>query len=128
MAATAANVVYILGTKQAAARLGPLRFQAAMLWVAAAVVLPIAAVTGGASWPRPGGGVLALIAVGGTGHLVFSAAQRHVSVAASASILLFEVIAVSIGAAIVFGQSISACRPRHGGGTGRSRWDRPHEQ
>lgn len=111
VAATAANVVYILGTKQASTRLGPLRFQAAMLWVAALIVLPIAVVTGGSALvPTPGGwaGVLALIAVGGTGHLVFSAAQRHVSVAASASILLFEVIAVSVGAAIVFDQSISA--------------------
>lgn len=111
VAATAANVVYILGTKQASTRLGPLRFQAAMLWVAALVVLPIAVVTGGAELvpSAPGwAGVLALIAVGGTGHLVFSAAQRHVSVAASASILLFEVIAVSVGAAIVFDQSISA--------------------
>jgi drug/metabolite transporter (DMT)-like permease len=110
VAATAANVVYILGTKQAATALGPLRFQAAMLWVAAIVVLPVAVVTGGSELvPGAGGaaGVLALIAVGGTGHLVFSAVQRHVSVAASASILLFEVIAVSVGAAIVFDQSIT---------------------
>lgn len=111
VAATAANVVYILGTKQAAATMGPLRFQAAMLWVAAVVVLPVAAATGGADLvPTAGGaaGVAALIAVGGTGHLAFSAAQRHVSVAASSSILLFEVIAVSVGAAIVFDQSITA--------------------
>lgn len=109
-AALAANVVYILGTKHAATELGPLRFQAAMLWVAAGVVLPIAAITGGAELvpTAPGmAGVVALIAVGGTGHLVFSAAQRHVSVAASSSILLFEVIAVSVGAAIVFDQAIS---------------------
>ncbi|MEZ5178813.1 MAG: DMT family transporter [Acidimicrobiales bacterium] len=111
VAATAANVLYILGTKRAASEIGPLRFQAAMLWVAAIVVLPVAVATGGAELvPGAGGvvGVLALIAVGGSGHLVFSAAQRHVSVAASSSILLFEVIAVSVGAAIVFDQSITA--------------------
>jgi drug/metabolite transporter (DMT)-like permease len=111
LAGTAANVVYVIGTKRARATLGAVRYQASMLWVAAAVIAPIAVgvdrdrlVPGGRGWQA----IAALVAFGGTGHMLFSAAQRHVSVAASSSILLAEVLAVSIGAALLFDQPIGA--------------------
>jgi drug/metabolite transporter (DMT)-like permease len=104
------NIVYVIGTKRARSRMETLDYQAALLWVAAVVALPAAIVTEGTLvGPTPWAGlyIAGIVAVGGSGHLLFSAAQRHVSVAASSSILLAEVVAVSIGAAIVFGQSIS---------------------
>lgn len=110
LAGTVANVVYVLGTKQARRTMAPLAYQASMLWVAAGITLPFAWwSTSGRPLPTAGGWwwVLALVAVGGTGHLLFSAAQHHVSVAASSSILLLEVVLVAIGAAIFYGQSIT---------------------
>lgn len=109
-AAYKSNVVHVMGTKHARRTLAPLTYQAAMLWLAAAVTAPVAWMSsGGRPLPGPGGWwwVLALIAVGGSGHLVFSAAQRHLSVAASSSILLLEVVLVAAGAAVAFDQSIT---------------------
>lgn len=108
-AGVAANMVYVLGTKRAREHLPALDYQATMLWVAAAVVLPIAAVTSrGALVPEPAAwwSIVALVAVGGTGHILFSMAQHHVSVAASSAILLTEVLAVAVGAAVLFDQPI----------------------
>ncbi len=110
LAGTAANVVYVLGTKHARRTLDPLTYQASMLWVSAVITLPVVWwATGGEVLPIARGWwwIAALVAVGGTGHLVFSAAQRHVSVAASSSILLLEVVLVAIGAAVFYGQPIA---------------------
>lgn len=109
LAAVFANMVYVIGTKRARDTQGPLEYQASMLWVAAAVVLPIALVTtSGALLPEPIAwwSILGLIAVGGTGHLLFSLAQGHLSVAASSAILMTEVLAVAVGAAVLFDQPI----------------------
>lgn len=102
----AANVLYVLGTKRARAHMGALHYQSAMLWVAAAAVLPVVLVTGPRSLPPAVAwwSIAGIVAVGGTGHVLFSAAQRHVSVAASSSILLVEVVATATGAAILFDQ------------------------
>ncbi|MFN8019721.1 MAG: DMT family transporter [Acidimicrobiales bacterium] len=111
LAGTGCNVVYVLGTKHARRTLGSLTYQASMLWVAAVVTLPVAWATTHGHLAPAGGGLawaLALVAVGGTGHLLFTAAQRHVSVAASSAILLLEVVLVAIGAAILFDQPIGA--------------------
>ena len=110
LAGTAANVVYVLGTKRARERMGALQFQAAMLWVAAAVLLPVALITSQGELVPSGVGwwyLLGLVTIGGTGHVLFSAAQRHVSVAASSAIVLAEVLLVSLGAALWFDQPIS---------------------
>lgn len=106
---TLANVVYVIGTKRARAHMGSLDYQASQLWVAAVVVLPLALwSTGGHLVPRPVAwwSVLGLASIGGLGHLLFSSAQRHVSVAASSSIVLAEVLLVALGAAVVFHQRI----------------------
>lgn len=111
LAATIMNALYVIGTKRARRDLGALEYQASMLWVAAVVALPVAFVaTGGDALPSARGWwwVVALVAVGGTGHLLFSAAQRHVSVAASSAILLLEVVLVAVGAAIWFDEPLSA--------------------
>jgi drug/metabolite transporter (DMT)-like permease len=109
LAAVFANMIYVIGTKRARATQGALEYQASMLWVAAAVVLPIALITtSGALLPEPIAwwSILGLIAVGGTGHLLFSLAQGHLSVAASSAILMTEVLAVAVGAALLFDQPI----------------------
>lgn len=105
----AANVLYVVGTKRARIHMGALPYQAAMLWVAAAAILPVAVVTdhdaflpSADAW----GSIAAIVAVGGTGHILFSAAQRHVSVAASSAILLVEVVALALGAAVLFDQPL----------------------
>ncbi len=105
----AANVLYVLGTKRARAHMDALHYQAAMLWVAAAAILPVVLVTHGVrSFPPAVAwwSIAGIVAVGGTGHVLFSAAQRHVSVAASSSILLVEVVATATGAAIFFDQPL----------------------
>lgn len=108
-AGVVANMVYVIGVKRARRTHGPLEVQAAMLWVAALVVAPLAiGGSGETSLPSAPGwwSVVALIAVGGTGHLLFSAAQGYVSVAASSAILLTEVLGVSVGAAVFFDQPL----------------------
>lgn len=101
--------LYPIGTKAARATLSPLEFQAGALCVATVVTFPAALLFGGGwHWPSPGGfgWVLGLVAVGGTGHLLFSSAQRHLSVADTSTIALLEIVEVSLAAAVVFGQSI----------------------
>ena len=109
LAGTVANVGYVLGTKRARRTMGPLDYQASMLWIAALVTLPVALwSSSGHPVPVARGWwwVAGLVTIGGTGHLLFSAAQRHVSVAASSAIVLVEVVAVALGAAAVYHQSI----------------------
>jgi drug/metabolite transporter (DMT)-like permease len=109
VAGVAANIVYVLGTKRARVIQSPLEFQASMLWIAAVAVLPIALVVGRDAFvPATDGwrSVAAMVLVGGTGHLLFSLAQGHLSVAASSALSLGEVLAVAVGAAIVFDQPI----------------------
>lgn len=109
--AVAANMLYVVGTKRARATLGGLEFQASMLWAAAVCVAPIAWFTHSGHFVPDATAwrwILALVAVGGTGHVVYSVAQRHVSVAASSAILLAEVLGVSIGAVVFFDQSLGA--------------------
>gem|GEM_PF-1389556 len=109
--AVGTNIVYVLSTKRARSTMEPLEFQAAMLWVATLTVLPIAAVLsiGGTPFvPTLDGwqAIVALIAVGGTGHLLFTHAQGHLSVAAASAIAMTEVLAVAIGAAVLFDQPV----------------------
>ncbi len=109
VAGVAANIIYVLGTKRARATQSPLEFQASMLWIASVAVLPIALIVGrDAFLPATDGwrSVVAMVIVGGTGHLLFSLAQGHLSVAASSALSLGEVLAVAIGAAIVFDQPV----------------------
>ena len=110
LAGTVANVVYVLGTKRARRTMEALPYQASMLWVAALVTVPLAWISVGGppiTVARGWWSIVGLVAIGGSGHLLFSAAQRHVSVAASSAIVLVEVVAVAIGAAVVFDQPIS---------------------
>ena len=104
------SCLYPIGTKSARRTLEPLEFQAGVLWVSAAITLPAAIWLGdGWLWPsaRSLGWALALVAIGGTGHLCFSWSQRHLSVADTSTIGLIEIIEVSVAAAIVFDQPIS---------------------
>lgn len=104
-----ANMVYVLGTKRARATMEPLTYQAAMLCTSAAVCLPVLVATAWrAPFPVARGWfwIVALVSSAGTGHILFAAAQRHVSVAASSAIVLAEVLAATIGAAVLYGQSI----------------------
>ena len=107
--AIAANVVYVVVTKRVRDVRGSLDYQASLLWVAALVLAPVALIgAGGRFTPEPEAwwSILALIAVGGTGHLLFSSAQRHVSLAASSAILITEVVVIAIGAALLFDQPL----------------------
>lgn len=112
-AGVAANMVYMAGTKRA--RSGDdapdaLAYQASMLVVASLVLGPVMVVAspdiGLPSWPA-WGSIAGLVAVGGSGHLLFAAAQRHVSLAASSAIVVTEVIAVSVGATVLFDQAVT---------------------
>jgi probable blue pigment (indigoidine) exporter len=109
LAATAANVAYVLGTKRARAHMGSVTYQAAMLWVAAAALLPVVAVTDPGQLVPPVAGwwaIAGVALVGGAGHVLFASAQRHVTVAASSALGLAEVVAAAAGAAVLFGQSL----------------------
>lgn len=110
VASVLVGCLYPIGTKRARESMGALRFQAAALWVSAAVTLPAMLLTAHSfAVPSPHSWlwVVGLVAVGGSGHVLFSSAQHHVSVATSSTIVLLEVIGVAIGAAVFFGQSIS---------------------
>lgn len=105
----AANVLYMVGTKRARAHMDAVPYQAAMLWVAGAALVPVAVLADRSALvpsARAWDSIAAIVAVGGTGHILFSFAQRHVSVAASSAILLAEVVASAVGAALVFDQPL----------------------
>ena len=103
--------LYPIGIKHARPTMGSLEFQAASLWISTIITLPAAAFTAGSlSFPpwRALLWILGLVAIGGSGHLLFTSAQRHVSVVASSTIALLEVAAVAIGANVFFHQSVTA--------------------
>jgi drug/metabolite transporter (DMT)-like permease len=109
LAAVVVGCFYNVGTKSARKTLGALEYQAAALWVSAAVCLAGALVSdrrvivpSAKGW----GFVVFLIAVGGTGHLIFSWAQHHVSVAAASVILLLEIVWSALGAVLFFDQPL----------------------
>lgn len=103
------GALYPIGTKSARRSMDALQFQAAALAVAAPIcLLGSLVVSGGPSVPTGEGWwfVLGIVGVGGTGHLIFSWAQHHVTVAASSVILLMEIVVSAIGAAILFDEPI----------------------
>jgi drug/metabolite transporter (DMT)-like permease len=109
VAAIAANMVYVIATKRVRDVRGSLDYQASLLWVATLVLAPVAVLTAGARFtPEPVAwwSILGLVAVGGSGHLLFSSAQRHVSLAASSAILITEVVVIAVGAAVLFDQPL----------------------
>ena len=110
VAATVVGCLYPIGIKSARGSMGTLELQAAVLWVSAAVALPVAAATGPGLAPPSGSAwlwIAAIVAVGGTGHLLFTAAQHHVSVMASTTITLLEIVVVALGAALFFHQPVT---------------------
>jgi drug/metabolite transporter (DMT)-like permease len=103
--------LYPVGTKSARRTMDALQFQAAALTVATPICLVGALVIDrSVDVPTSKGWafVVGLVAVGGTGHLIFSWAQHHVSVAASSVILMAEIVASAIGAAVFYDQAIHA--------------------
>ncbi|MFN8052099.1 MAG: DMT family transporter [Acidimicrobiales bacterium] len=105
------SCLYPLGTKSARRTLDALEYQAACLWVSAAVCLVgVLIIDGRPIEPTASGwlSVAGIVAVGGTGHLIFSWAQHHVSVAASSVVLLVEIAVSAVGAAVFFDQPIGA--------------------
>jgi len=106
---TLIGCAYFVGTKQARATLGSVEYQAAALTVGALVALFGALVTG-PGLVRPDVGdmwwVLLLTVVPGSGHLMMSWAQAHLDVSTTATITLDVVVLSSLGAVLVFGQSL----------------------
>jgi drug/metabolite transporter (DMT)-like permease len=101
--------LYPIGTKSARKTLDALEFQAGALWVSA-VVCGVGALVADREivvpTARGWGFVALLIGVGGTGHLIFSWAQHHVSVAAASVILLLEIVWSALGAVVFFDQPL----------------------
>lgn len=109
LAGVITGCLYPIGTKSARRTLGALEFQAATLWVSAGVCLIGALIADheviAPSW-KGWAYVGFIVAVGGTGHLIFSWAQHHVSVAAAAVILLLEIVWSALGAVVFFDQPL----------------------
>lgn len=111
LAGVALGALYPIGTKSARRTLSALEYQAATLWVSAGVCLVATVLVDGAPEVPSGRGwgyLALMVAVGGTGHLLFSWAQHHVSVAASSVVMLGEIVATAVGAAVLFDQPIRA--------------------
>jgi len=109
--ATALGCLYFIGTKAAREHLGTFEYQSAALAVAAVCTLPGALFLGdgfawpvGAQWLWP----VAMTAVAGSGHLLMSWAQRHLSVSFTSTVSLDVLPLTVLGGAIFLGQSVSA--------------------
>ncbi len=109
LAGTLVGCAYFVGTKRARESLGTVEYQAAALTVGAVVALVGALVTG-PGLVRPDAGdltwALLLTIVPGTGHLMMSWAQAHLDVSTTSTITLDVVVLSSLGAVLVFGQSL----------------------
>lgn len=101
---------YSIGTKEARRTLGPLEYLAAAMTVSAVATLPGAMVLGsGWIWPsaRQLGWASLLVAVGGTGHLLYAYAQRFLSVVTVSTIVLLEVAELALASVIFFDESLN---------------------
>lgn len=109
-AATIVGCLYFVGTKTARRTLDTLEYQVHALWVAAACALPGALVLG-SGWVRPGAGDLLwpalMTLIPGTGHLLMSWAQRHLSVAFTATVSLDVAVLTALGGAFFFDEVLT---------------------
>lgn len=111
LAATALGCLYFVGTKSARERLGTFEYQSSALAVAAVCALPGALFVGdGFAWPVGSQWLwpVAMTAVAGSGHLLMSWAQRHLSVSFTSTITLDVLPLTVLGGALFLGQSINA--------------------
>ena len=108
---TLGGCMYFIGTKMARETLGTLEYQAAAL-PSGAVVAGILALLFTGSMVRPDGRemlvVFLLVLIPGSGHLIMSWAQKHLSVSTTSTITLNITLLSSVGAAIFFGQALGA--------------------
>lgn len=110
LAATVVGCLYFVGTKSARRTLDTLQYQVHALWVAAACALPGALVLG-SGWVAPTGRdllwPLLMTLIPGTGHLLMSWAQRHLSVTFTATVSLDVAVLTALGGALFFDEVLT---------------------
>ena len=109
LAGTTVGCAYFVGTKSARETLGALEYQASALPTATAVALVGALISGpGLKSPATGAllAALAMTIVPGSGHLLMAWSQRHLEVSATATIALGVTVMSSLGAVVVYDQSL----------------------
>ena len=109
LAGTVVGCAYFVGTKSARETLDTLQYQASALPVATLVALGGALISGpGLDTPTAGAllAALAMTIVPGSGHLLMSWSQRHLEVSATATIALGVTVLSSLGAVLVYDQSL----------------------
>ncbi len=108
VAGVVVGCLYPIGTKRARQLLSSIEYQANALLIGTILLTPVALYTGDIKAPSMVGigWVFALVVVGGTGHVLFTWAQAYVSVSASSTILLLEVVAVAAGGAVFFDERV----------------------
>lgn len=102
---------YAMGTKDARRTLGAVEYLAAAMTVSAVATLPGAVWLGdGWVWPDVSQLLWAvlLVAVGGTGHLLYAYAQRFLPVVTVSTIVLLEVVELAAASVIFFDESLGA--------------------
>ena len=99
---------YSLGTRAARRTLSTMQYQASAMVAATVATLP-GAVTVGSGWVWPGAGELGsaalLVAVGGTGHLLYTWAQGHLPVPTVSTLVLLEIPELAVVAVVFFDES-----------------------
>ncbi|MGI9576710.1 MAG: DMT family transporter [Microthrixaceae bacterium] len=108
-AGTVVGCAYFVGTKSARETLDTLQYQASALPIATLVALGGALVSGpGLDAPTVGAllAALAMTIVPGSGHLLMSWSQRHLEVSATATIALGVTVMSSLGAVVVYDQTL----------------------
>ncbi len=107
---TVFGCLYFIGTKTAREKLGSLEYQAAAMPTAALVAL-VSVLVIDQSVPLPSARemipVVVLVLVPGSGHLLMSWAQKHMSVSATSTIALDITLLSSIGAVFFFDQTLT---------------------
>lgn len=102
---------YAMGTKEARRTLGAVEYLAAAMTVSAVATLPGSLLLGD-GWIWPDGTELLwavlLVAVGGTGHLLYAYAQRFLPVVTVSTIVLLEVVELAAASVIFFDESLGA--------------------
>jgi drug/metabolite transporter (DMT)-like permease len=102
---------YFVAVKRARAELGTIELQAASLVTAAAVLLPLALVdAGGLGLPDAGSsfGLLLMVLVPGTGHLLMNWAQAHLRLTMSSTLTLGLPVLSALGAALFLDEPLVA--------------------
>lgn len=106
---TVTGCAYFVGTKNARETLGALEYQAGALTWAAPVAL-VGMLVSGAGLPEPSAvsvfAAMAMVAIPGTGHVLMSWSQKHLDVGDTATIALGVTVVSSIGAVVLYGQSL----------------------